>query len=149
MRIRALIIKREREIRILGCVYARLNLFLKKYELTKHFNLNRVFADAYTRVNFLEGNGIEKKKKKKNKANRPTMRPQRFALCVLRYAMVVAAEAAVAEVAVAAVMVVAAVVVLLVIEESHGMILCLKKVRFSHLLKRRVGVTELRTDRPS
>ena len=39
-------------------------------------------------------------------------------------------------------MVVAAVMVLVVIEESHGMILCLKKVRFSHLLKRR----DLRTD---
>ena len=44
-----------------------------------------------------------------NKANRPTMRPQAF--CVMCYAMVVAAEAAVAEVAamvVTAVMVVAA-----------------------------------------
>ena len=76
-----------------------------------------------------------------NKANRPTMRPQRLALCVLHYAMVVAAEAVLAEVVVvvvAAVVValVAAVVVLLVFEESHGMILCLMKVRLSHLLKR-------------
>ena len=62
-----------------------------------------------------------------NKANRPTTRPQRFALCDLHYAMVVAAEAALAEVAA---LVVAAVVVLLVVEESHGMIFCLKKFGF-------------------
>ena len=81
------------------------------------------------------------------------MRPQRFAICVLRYAMVVAAEAEVVEV----VVVVAAVVVLLMVVESHGMILCLKKVRFSHLLKRRdlrrdgrtEGRTYGQTDRPS
>ena len=73
------------------------------------------------------------------------MRPQRFALCVLRYAMVVAAEAAEAEV-VEAVVVVAAVVVLLLLQESHGMILCLKKVRFSHLLNRRDLRTDGRTD---
>ena len=72
------------------------------------------------------------------------MRPQRFALCDLRYAMVVAAEAALAEVAalvVAAVMVVAAVVVLLVVEESHGTILGLKIARFC-----RNGRTYGRTD---
>ena len=79
------------------------------------------------------------------------MRPQRFASCFLRFVMVVAAEAAVAaEVAAAVVVVAAAVVVLLMVEESHGMILCLKKVRFSHLLKRRDlrmdGWTEGRTD---
>ena len=76
------------------------------------------------------------------------MRPQRFALCVLHYAMVVAAEAAVAEVAavvVAAVMVVAAVVVLLVVKESHGTILGLKIARFCRLLKRRSGPTDGRT----
>ena len=59
------------------------------------------------------------RERERNKANRLTMRPQRFALCILRYAMVVAAEAVVAEVAaavVAAVVVVVAVVVLLVVE---------------------------------
>ena len=75
------------------------------------------------------------------------MRPQRLALCVLHYAIVVAAEAVLAEVvaAVVAVALVAAVVVLLVGEESHGMILCLMKVRLSHLLKRR----DLRTYGPT
>ena len=70
----------------------------------------------------------------------------------MRYAMVVAAEAAVAEVAslvVAAVMVVAAVLVLLVVEESHGTILGLKIARFCRSLKRRNGHTDTRTDRPS
>ena len=47
-------------------------------------------------------------------------------------------------VAVVVAVVVAALMVLVVVEESHGMILCLKKVRFSHLLKRR----DLRTDEP-
>ena len=74
-----------------------------------------------------------------NKANRPTMRPQRFALCVLRYVMVVAAEAAVAEVA-------ALVVVLVVVEESHGTILGLKIAHFRRFLKRRNGHTDIRTD---
>ena len=37
-------------------------------------------------------------------------------------------------------------VVLAVVEESRGMILCLKNVRFSHLLNRRDGWTDLRTD---
>ena len=91
-----------------------------------------------------------------NKANRPTMRPQRLALCVLHYAMVVAEKAVLAEVVVvvAAVVValVAAVVVLLVVEESHGMILCLMKDRFSHLLKRpdlrTYGPTDGPTDGP-
>ena len=77
-----------------------------------------------------------------NKANRPTMRPDHFALCVLRYAMVVVAEAAAV---VAAVMVVAAVVVLLVVEESHGTILGLKIARFRRFLKRRNGHTDIRT----
>ena len=71
------------------------------------------------------------------------MRPQRFALCVLHYAMVVAAEAAVAEVAA---LVVAAVVMLLVVEESHGTILGLKIARFCRFLKRRNGRTDIRTD---
>ena len=58
----------------------------------------------------------------------------------MRYAILVAA--AVAEVAAAVVAAMVVVVVLLVAEESHGMILCLKKVRFSHLLKRRDGRTD-------
>ena len=61
---------------------------------------------------------------------------QRCVLSVLRYAMVVAAEAAVAEGAalvVAAVIVVAAVVVLLVVEESYGTILGLEIARFCRL----------------
>ena len=57
--------------------------------------------------------------------------------------------AAVAKAVLAAVVVVAAVVVLLVVEESHGMILSLKKVRFSHLLKRRDLRSDGGTDRPS
>ena len=69
------------------------------------------------------------------------MRPQRFALCVLRYAMVVAAEAVVALV-VAAVMVVAAMVVLLVVEGP----LNLKIARFCRFLKRRNGHTDGRTN---
>ena len=70
------------------------------------------------------------------------MRPQRFALCVLRCTLVVAAEAAVA---VAAVMVMATVVVLLVVEESHGTILGLKIARFRRFLKRRNGHTDGQT----
>ena len=81
-----------------------------------------------------------------NKANRPTMRPQRFALCVLSYAMVVAAEAAVAALVVAAVMVVAAVVVLLVVEESYGTILGVRIAHFCRFLKRRNGHTDGHTD---
>ena len=51
---------------------------------------------------------------------------------ILRFAMVVAAEAVVA-----VAVVVAAVVVLLVVEESHGTILGLKIARFCRFLKRR------------
>ena len=58
--------------------------------------------------------------------------------------VVVVVAAAVVEVVVAAV-----VVVLEVVEESQGMILCLKKVRFSHVLKRRDLWTYGRTDKPS
>ena len=62
-----------------------------------------------------------------NKANRPTMRPQRFALCILRYAMVEAA--------------VAALVVLLVVEKCRGTILSMIITRFCRFLKRRNGHT--------
>ena len=70
-----------------------------------------------------------------NKANRPTMRPRRCAMVV------------------AVVMEVVAVEVLVVIGESHVMILCLKIFHFKRFLKKGNGGTDLRTegrtDRPS
>ena len=70
------------------------------------------------------------------------MRPQRFASCVLRCTLGVAA----AEAAVAAVMVEATVVVLLLVEESHGTIVGLKIACFCRFLKRRNGHTDGHTD---